>query len=156
MKGADSVDAWLETIGKYASGALKIRSFHGFSMSRGYGTPMESQEDQKQSFRPPRQGPLLNDIDILTADDSKAGQSSIVLYLGLEHRSAGAPPPPPSAAKRVTAGELAAFGLSTEKELEYDVRWVHRRKSKSHSKGKRLQTADEAAMLALRGRAQLS
>eukprot|EP00439_Symbiodinium_sp_Y106_P009521 s7083_g1.t1 len=149
--GAESVDNWLQSIEKYAKGELKIRSFHGFSMRRTYGTPVAAQPEQHQSFKPPRRIGNINDIEIITADDSKATRATIIVYQGLEHRSAGggAPGPP---AKKVHVPELEAFGLSADKDLEYDVRWVQRRKSKSHSKGRRLQTADEA-LLATSGRA---
>ncbi|CAE7283677.1 RPL35 [Symbiodinium natans] len=147
-KGADSVDEWLQSIEKYAKGELKIRNFHGFSMRRTYGTPVAAQREQRQSFKPPRRLGNINDIELMIADDSKTTRSTIIIYQGLEHRSGVASQ---TATKKVTAAELEAFGVSADKDLEYDVRWVHRHKSKNYSKGKRLQVSDEA-LLAASGR----
>ncbi|CAJ1462126.1 unnamed protein product, partial [Effrenium voratum] len=86
MKGAESVDEWLRNLERYATGELNLKTFHGFSMRRKYTAPV-AQADERQSIRQPRKLSALQDIDVMTADNTKATRSYIVSYQGLEHRS---------------------------------------------------------------------
>eukprot|EP00434_Breviolum_minutum_P044449 symbB.v1.2.039702.t2/scaffold6734.1/size19123/1 len=88
---------------------------------------------------------MMNDIDLWMPDGSKVGFNVIISYQGLEHRAAGGGQPAGKA--KVTASEMQKLQLP-DADMEYDVRWVHRRKSKSHSKGRRLQKAEEDKLLA--------
>lgn len=144
LKGVDSLDQWLQNVDRYRSGEQTLKTFHGFSMRRKYNAPV-SQSDERQNFRVPRRLSAMNDIELWMADDSKAGRSVIIAYQGLEHRAAGGPPP---AGKAKVSAELHGFQFPDAKDTEYDVRWVHRRKSKSHSKGRRLQKAEEERLVA--------
>lgn len=144
LKGVDSVDQWLQNLDRYRSGEQTLKTFHGFSMRRKYNAPV-SQSDERQNFRAPRRLSAMNDIELWMADDSKVGRSVIIAYQGLEHRAAGGPPP---VGKAKVSAELHRLQFPDAKDMEYDVRWVHRRKSKSHSKGRRLQKAEEERLVA--------
>jgi len=144
LKGVDSVDQWLQNVDRYQSGEQTLKTFHGFSMRRKYNAPV-SQGDERQSFRAPRRLSMMNDIDLWMPDDSKVGFNVIISYQGLEHRAAGGGQPAGKA--QVTASGMQKLQFP-DADMEYDVRWVHRRKSKSHSKGRRLQKAEEDKLLA--------
>lgn len=142
LKGVDQVDQWLLYVDRCSSDEQTLKSFYGFSMRRKSNAPV-AQSDERQAFRAPRRLTAMNDIELWMADTSKATRSCVIAYQGLEHRSAGGGQAAPAGKTKVTAGELQSLQFPGGSELDHDIRWVHRRKSKSHSKGRRLQKAEE-------------
>ncbi|CAJ1363562.1 unnamed protein product [Effrenium voratum] len=122
MKGAESVDEWLRNLERYATGELNLKTFHGFSMRRKYTAPV-AQADERQSIRQPRKLSALQDIDVMTADNTKATRSYIVSYQGLEHRSGVASQQAPASKQKATAAAFSMFQLE-EKETDYAIRFL--------------------------------